>query len=98
MTAIALAAPVAAADGVVSPGLTGSPVWAPSSNRPDCLWAIYATADERDAALFAGFRTWAALEDRSVLLNYALLWRDVNGFGLELTTADFAGRHGHVAR
>lgn len=85
-----------AAAGVVSPGLPGAPAWVSISNRPDNLWAIYRTPEERDAALYAGFLTWAALPDCSVLLNYALAWRDVNGWGLHLAHAAWAGRYGSV--
>lgn len=85
-----------AADGVTAPALPGTPVSTLAGNRPDCLWAIYATRDERDAALDALLLTWAALEDRSVLLNYGLTWTDRHGFGVHVTTSEWPGRTGTV--
>lgn len=60
------------------------------------FWALYDTPEARHAALTATFLTWQTGPDRSVLLNYAVTWKDVGGYGLHLSHSAWPGRHGHV--
>jgi hypothetical protein len=52
-----------------------------------CLFLIFRDEYQRDdfRSHFAG--RWVSLPDRSACLDYILTWRDVSGYGLQLTTS-----------
>lgn len=65
-------------------------VW--ESHGPASHWFIFASREDREAKISELAGTWEELEDRSTLLNYVVTWNDVQGFGLEVAHADWAGR------
>jgi hypothetical protein len=77
-------------------GALPTPVWTSHQPETGSLWFIFATKADRDAAhaLFReryDRRTWLALADRYLRLNYSTDWADAQGYGLHIANAPKIG-------
>lgn len=51
------------------------------------FWLIFAAPEDRTQFLSLWRNRWILMPDRCARLDYALDWKDVSGYGLQLTTS-----------